>query len=212
MSEEGTRVARPTAFYPQPGITPSQFEEFVAEQLLGSARSEVSDLHVALHEKISGVDGTYDFDATVRYQFAGMSFLVLVEAKLHRNPIKRELVQVLFQKLQGVGAHKGVMVSTAPYQTGAIIFAKAHGIALVTVTEGRFVFETRSARAMRRIGHAGTAERLGSPTFVGHCYGPGDTPDSTRIWLMEPDSTDCPVNVAELLLGCPSNVDSRTDP
>lgn len=83
--------------------------------------------------------GTFDFDATARYQFAGMSFLVLVEAKLHKNPIKRELVLVLYQKILSVGAHKGVMVSTAPYQAGAVAFAKTHGIALVTVTEGRFI-------------------------------------------------------------------------
>jgi hypothetical protein len=39
-----------------------------------------------------------DFDATVRYQLAGMSFLVVVEAKLHKNPIKRELVQILSRR------------------------------------------------------------------------------------------------------------------
>jgi len=41
---------------------------------------------------------TLDFDATVRYQLAGMSFLVVVEAKLHKNPIKRELVQILSRR------------------------------------------------------------------------------------------------------------------
>jgi hypothetical protein len=35
-----------------------------------------------------------NFDATVRYELAGMAFLTLVEAKLHKNPIKRETVQV----------------------------------------------------------------------------------------------------------------------
>lgn len=102
------------AFYPPPDITPSEFEEFVAGQLLGSAGPEVSNLHISLHEKITGTDGTYDFDATVRYQFAELSFLVLVEAKLHKNPIKRELVQVLYQKVQSAGAHKGVRYRLRP--------------------------------------------------------------------------------------------------
>ena len=31
---------------------------------------------------------------------------------MHKNPIKRETVQVLHQKLQSVGAQKGVLVST----------------------------------------------------------------------------------------------------
>jgi Restriction endonuclease len=59
---------------------------------------------------VEGRDGTYDFDATVRYELAGVAFLILVEAKLHKNPIKRETVQVLHQKLQSVGAQKGAGV------------------------------------------------------------------------------------------------------
>jgi hypothetical protein len=204
MSEDDTRVARPTAFYPQADITPGEFEEFVAKQLFGAASSEVDDLSVTLHEKITSADGTYDFDATIRYQLAGMSFLVLVEAKLHKYPIKRELVQVLHDKIHSVGAHKGVMVSTAPYQAGALLFAKKHGIALVTVTEGRFLYETRDAMPAPQMSREEAAERFGLPTFVGHYYGPGDRPGSTESWLMSPKNAEYPHNVAELLLGGPS--------
>ncbi|MFF3373813.1 restriction endonuclease [Streptomyces sp. NPDC002680] len=204
MSEDDSRVARPTALYPQPEITPSEFEKFVAHQLLGSADSKVNDLVVTLHEKIVGTDGVYDFDATVRYRFAGMSFLVLVEAKLHKNPIKRELVQVLHQKVQSVGAHKGVMVSTAPYQTGALQFAKVHGIALVTVTEGRFVFNTRDAAPTPHTSREEAGEGFGQPRFVAHHFGPGGKPGTTQAWLMSPDDDEYPCYVAELVLGQPS--------
>jgi hypothetical protein len=204
VSEDDTRVARPTAFYAQPEITPGDFEEFVAKQLIGPADSEVNDLSISLHEKIAGVDGKYDFDATVRYNFAGMSFLVIVEAKLHKNSIKRELVQVLYQKVQSVGAHKGVMVSTAPYQTGAVVFAKKHGIALVTVTEGRFLYETRDVLPAPLMSCEEATERFGVPPFAGHYYGPGDEPGSTRVWLLSPDTAEYSQNVAELLLGRPS--------
>ena len=168
-----------------------------------SASSEVGDLCISPHEKIAGADGMYDFDTTVRYQFAGMSFLVLVEAKLHKNPIKRELVQVLHQKVQSVGAHKGLMVSTVPYQTGVVAFAKAHSIALVTVTEGRFVYETRDVLPVPQISREEAAERFGLPTLVGHYYGPGDEPGFTRVWLLSPDSAEYPRYVAELLLARP---------
>ncbi|HET9897804.1 MAG TPA: restriction endonuclease [Streptosporangiaceae bacterium] len=104
------RIARPTAQYPPADITPKQFEDFVAS-LLGAAEPIVDNLLVTLHEKIVVADGTYDFDATVRYDFAGMSFLVLVEAKKHKNAIKHELVQILHQKVGSVGGHKGVMIS-----------------------------------------------------------------------------------------------------
>ena len=156
--------------------------------LLGAAGSAVDDLAVTVHEKILGADGAYDFDATVRYRFAGMAFLVVVEAKLHRNPIKRELVQVLHQKILSVGAHKGVMVATSAYQTGAVEFAKAHGIALVTVTESRFVFATRNTLTGAR------------PTFVAQYEG-GAGP---RGLVLSPDDEDHPVCVAKFLLGSPS--------
>ena len=195
VNEDDAAVALCTGLYPRPEITPSEFEEFIADQLLGSAASEVSDLVVTLHEKVTGTDGTYDFDATVRYQFAGMSFLVVVEAKLHKNPIKRELVQVLHQKMQSVGAHKGIMVSASPYQTGAVAFAKAHGIAIVTVAEGRFVFETRHA----------SPEDSGFPALVAHYYGAGEA------WLLSPDDDEYPCDVAKFLLGVPGRLTLSAD-
>lgn len=196
MSDE-TDVSRATAHYPPAAITPAEFEEFVVT-LFRSTKDQVDDLRIALHEKIAAPDGTYDFDTTIRYEFAGMSFLVLAEAKLHTHPIKRELVAVLYQKVQSVGAQKGVMISTAPYQKGALQFAKAHGIALVTVTEGRFTFETRDTLGSPSMSRAEAAERFGLPTFVGHTYSAGDGPDSTRVTLVSP--TTHPEQVAELLL------------
>jgi Restriction endonuclease len=194
-------VDRATAHYPPADISPTEFEEFVT-QLLGSAEQVVGDLVITLHDKIQGTDGTYDIDGTVRYEFAGMSFLILVEAKRHKNPIKRELVQVLYQKVQSVGAHKGAMISTAPYQSGAVDFAKTHGIALITVTEGRFTFASRNRIPSPPMSREEAAERYDIPTFVGHHYGVGSEPGSTAVTLMSPEY---PEYVAELLLGCPSN-------
>lgn len=113
------------------GVTPIEFEEHVG-RLLRLGWRQIPGAVVRLHDQVVAADGTYDLDATVRYQLGGMNFVIVVEAKRHRNPIKRELVQVLFQKVQSIGAHKGLMISTAPYQKGAIKYAKAHGIALAT--------------------------------------------------------------------------------
>ncbi len=136
MNDPDDAVARATAHYPPADLTPGEFEAYVTTLFdaleLGGA---VDNLRVQTHEVVRGADGAYDFDATVRYELGGMDFLIVVEAKRHKNPIKRELVQVLHQKLQSVGAHKAVMVSTAPFQQGALDFALVHGIALVTVTE-----------------------------------------------------------------------------
>ncbi|MGN9769066.1 restriction endonuclease [Micromonospora sp. SD12] len=186
MIEDDYAVVR----FPPAEITPARFEAFVAEELLRSAGPEVDDLVVTLHDKVTGLDGGYELDATVRYRFAGLAFLVIVEAKLHRNPIKRELVQVLYQKVQSVGAHKGVMVATAPYQSGAVAFARAHGIALVTVVEGRFVFVHRTS---------GTGAH---PALV--AYVEGGTTGGMVLSAADEDHAEC---VATLVLGRRSGAD-----
>jgi hypothetical protein len=200
MSEpDDTTVSRATAHYAPADITPQEFEVFV-EELLKAAEPAVNRFNVTLHESVTGVDGTYDFDATVRFELAGMAFLVLVEAKRHRHPIKRELVQILHQKVQSIGAHKGAMISTAPYQSGAVKFAKTHGIALATVTEGRFTFETRAVGQAPIMFRSEAFERFGLPTFVGHAYGTGTQPGSTAVTLL---STEYPEYIAEQILGVP---------
>jgi hypothetical protein len=86
--DEASQVELATTHYPLADITPGEFETWVVE-IFKSAAPTVSDLVVTLHETVVGVDGTYALDATVRYQFAGMKFLVVVDAKRHRNPINR---------------------------------------------------------------------------------------------------------------------------
>lgn len=195
MANEAS-VSRVTARYPPADITPAECESFVAD-LLNSARNQLEDLTVTPHEKITAADGAYDFDVTVRFSWSGMSFLVLVEVKRHKNPIKREMVAILLQKIHSVGAHKGVMVSTAPYQSGALEFAKAHGIALATITEGRFTLETRDAFSSEPMSRD-EARKYGIETFVGHVYSEGSTPGSTRVTVLTPQH---PEFVVDHLLG-----------
>lgn len=189
-------VARPTAHYPPADLTPQEFEQFVVE-LLESVSPSVEGFQVILHDKLEGADGHYDFDATVRFALGGMDFLVLIEAKRHTNPIKRELVQVLHDKLRSVGAHNAAMISTAPYQRGALDYAKKRGIALVTITEARFTFETREAGEAPPLTREQAAAQ-GIPPFVAHAYRSADQPGSTSVTLLSPD---CPSYVAEVIFG-----------
>ena len=105
---------------------------------------------------------------------------MLVEAKLHKNPIKRELVQV---------------------QTGAVRFAQVHGIALATVTGGRFLYEARDALPTPQLSRAEAAARLGYPTFISHYYESGDKMGSIRVWSLLPGDDEYTRDVADLLLG-----------
>jgi len=140
-------------------MTPEQFEEHV-EQNMRLVGMGLGDLQVTRGEKIVGLDGTYAVDVTARFSALGGSFLVLIECKRHKNPIKRELVQTLAQRIQSVGAHKGFMYATTRFQRGAIEFARKHGIALVQIGIGYERHYTNGPLVWPRIGFVGSVIRL----------------------------------------------------
>lgn len=183
------KVDRWVARYPPAEISPEDFEQFVAD-VLGTGSPGLAEFEVRSHEVLRGVDGDFDFDATVRFSYLGMSFLTVVEAKRHSNPIKRELVQVLHSKAQSVGAQKAILISTAPFQRGAIEFAKSHGIALVMVSEGRFTFETRAASPQPPMSRQQARDVYGAPPFVGVCFGPAERPGATAIMIVNPGDAE----------------------
>ncbi|OLT04002.1 hypothetical protein BJF77_17465 [Kocuria sp. CNJ-770] len=184
LKDHSHEVAFETTRYPPADMSPADFERFVVETLR-SINQDVDDLKVTLHELVKTSDGTYDMDATMRFRLGGMDFLVLVEAKKHTHLIKREIPQILHQKVQSSGAQKGLIVSTTPFQRGALDFAKTHGIALVTVTEGRFIFETRSAMPRPLMTSQEAIERYDLPTFIAQAYRPTPEGKGTRVTLLD---------------------------
>jgi Restriction endonuclease len=198
-SGDDEEIPFPLARYPVADVSAAEFEQFVAE-LCGSAGRGLEDFRVTLHDVIEGTDGTYDFDATVRFRgVLGMEFLVVVESKRHSNPIKRDVVQVLHQKQLSVGAHKAVVISTAKFQSGAIKLAKVHGIALATVIEDRLRYEWRSVTPVPTMTREQAAER-GLPVLAGMYVEPGQTRDSWQTRFLELDD---PERLREFLLELP---------
>lgn len=92
-----------------------------------------------------GTDGDYVIDITARFSALGASFLVLVECKHCGRQVERQDVQVLHSKLLSVDAQKAVLFATSGFQSGAIEFANAHGIALVQFASGKSTWFTKSA-------------------------------------------------------------------
>ena len=121
-------------------ITPEDFELQVKAWLESTASA--LDAFTAEHrEDLSGFDGDYEIDVVARFKaFAGADFLMLVECKKHKSPIKREIVLALRQKQLALGAHKAMVVSTSTFQSGALEFARNHGIALVQLVNGSVVY------------------------------------------------------------------------
>lgn len=123
-------------------ISPLQFEQYV-HALLTNLGKDLSGFRTEHRIKRLGLDGEYEIDIEARFQAMGAEFNVLVECKCHRHSIKRDIVQVLNDRIRSLGAHKGMIFATANYQKGAIDYAARHGIALIRVTYDELYWETR---------------------------------------------------------------------
>lgn len=125
-------------------ITPEEFELQV-KSWLARSRDDLKSFSVNHRLHLKGRSGEYEIDAVARFEiFGGAEIVVLVECKRYRDPIKRDMVMLLNQKLQETGAHKGMIFATSGFQRGALDFATEHGIATVTVQDGKTNYHTRS--------------------------------------------------------------------
>jgi restriction system protein len=129
-------------FWPTFTLTPMQFERCVAE-IVQSMAHEVTDWQVNHLAKVKGKEGTYIIDVLVRFRVVGMQFTVLFECKRHATRIKRDDVIALHGKVQSTGAHKGVLVAGSGFQSGALQYAREHGIACVRLVDEAWTYEIR---------------------------------------------------------------------
>ena len=132
--------------YPQLTLSPIVFERHVRSMLNAMGHS-LLDYRSEHREVIQGVDGEYEIDVSVRFEFLGMEFLVLVECKHYKNSVKRETLQALYDKMRSVGAQKCALFTTSGFQSGALKYAEVHKIATVKVVDGRCTYFTRSMNA-----------------------------------------------------------------
>lgn len=131
-------------------LSPEQFEEAV-QDIVRRIGASLGDFRVQRREKVSAADGTYEIDVTARFEALGAAFLVLIECKHQKAPIKREVVQILYDRMRAVGAQKGMLFATGEFQSGAVTYAKQHGIALVHVADGSFNYVLKAeATGMHR--------------------------------------------------------------
>lgn len=150
-------------------ISPSEFEKQVKLLLSGFDR-EISKFEILHDHNIKSNDGDYQIDIKVTFEFLGADFVILIECKRYKNSIKRETVQILNDKVINLGAHKGILVAASGFQSGAIEYAKSHGIALATVVKGEMTYETRSLNKENKI-----------PDWV-------DIPDFVFLWIEDKEN------------------------
>jgi restriction system protein len=126
-------------------ISPKDFELRVKRYIELSAEGRLEDFRAVHRDILRSPDGEYEIDITARFRALAVAFLVLIECKYHSHPIKRDVVQVLYAKIESTGAQKGILFSVSPFQKGAIHYAQRHGIALAQFMDAGPTFETRTS-------------------------------------------------------------------
>ncbi|MGH9822444.1 MAG: restriction endonuclease [Blastocatellia bacterium] len=119
-------------------MKPEAYEEIVADicRQFAADFCRLADpkevVSVRQRNKFTGRSGqVHEIDVSVEFTMSGLTFITLIECKHWQRPVGIEEVMVLKQRLEDIGAQKGVLVSSRGFQKGAVVFAKSHGIALV---------------------------------------------------------------------------------
>jgi hypothetical protein len=136
----GIRVSEDRLTVPIKDLTPKNFELLI-EAHLRTHEPSMKSMTITHREQHKRPDGSYEIDLTVRFEVLGVEFVVLVECKRYKNPVKRDVPALLYEKVRSIGAHKGIVCATSPFQKGAVLYAQQHGISLI-------LFEEHSIRAI----------------------------------------------------------------
>ncbi len=113
--------------------TATEYEDFVTSVL--NKLFEVDALRATWHERRI-THRRIKVDAPFRLRVAGgAEVLFVVECKHYKNKVSVEDVEEFHSKLDDIGAHKGIMITTVGYQAGARKSAIGRGIALALLTK-----------------------------------------------------------------------------
>lgn len=124
-------------------LKPAEFE-LAVKGILDAAAGSLVNYESSHLETLVALDGEYTVDVSARFEALGAVFHVIVECKHLKRKVERQEVQILHAKLQSLGAQKGMLFSSSGFQSGAIDYADAHGIALVQLVSGDSNWFTKS--------------------------------------------------------------------
>lgn len=165
-------------------ISPTEYEKLCLEILKSYADAEhLSDFSIQHNVCITADDGTYQIDVYARFIAMGVEFKVIAECKRYSSPVSREKVAVLADKIRSLGAHKGIMISTCGFQSGAYEYAKKHGIALLQVIDKNVMHIMNAAKPetenQKRVLHLMLDWYNRMPKYYAQEYVTTDFPDRT---------------------------------
>ena len=112
-------------------INPIEFERFCLKTIEAYAKKErLTDFEIKHNQKVEASDSTYQIDVLAEYTALGCRHKIIIECKRYSRSIERKVISELYAKTLSIGAQKCILISTSGFQSDAVKYAKAHGIAL----------------------------------------------------------------------------------
>lgn len=125
-------------------MTPKEFELLTKKLFTDRLKKEFGfDIAIDHQRSFKTLGGNYKIDLSYSFSLFEQTYLTLVECKYWNSSVSREKVGYFKSILDEVGAHKGVIVTTRGFQTGAITYAQRHNIGLIKITNDKY-FDTWS--------------------------------------------------------------------
>jgi hypothetical protein len=115
-------------------IDPQKYELLIRELLLARLSPDCPNgtLQVHHNKKYKGKSGhMHQIDVVAELELAGTSLIIPVECKCYSHKVGIDEIMEFATRIEDIGAHKGIVVTTTGFQSGAVRFAKSKGIALV---------------------------------------------------------------------------------
>lgn len=139
------------ALLPNTISIPDQYEKFVAQVVAALVGVEVRQGKIYTG-RLSGRRIKVDV-SFVQHIAGGAEIVTLVECKHYKRKVPVDEVEEFHSKVDDIGAHKGIVITTVGFQAGAIKTAKGRGIALALLTT-----EPQAGEIRYIVAHAGKRE------------------------------------------------------
>jgi hypothetical protein len=120
--------------------TPDRDYELIVKKLLETKlqKEGLANLTAYHLKKYKGKSGQmHEIDVSFEVKVGELELLFLAECKHYSRRVGADDIMAFSFRMQDIGAHKGLIVTTAGFQAGAVTVAKTSRIALVIVAAGR---------------------------------------------------------------------------
>jgi len=119
-------------------MNPQEYESTVRDFLRRSLTPADTRVHHGKKHKGKRSGYEHEIDLSFELDVAGTQVLVLVECKAYSRPVSVDDILEFGSRIEDIAAHKGILVSTSGYTSGARKVAMGKGIALVRAVAGEW--------------------------------------------------------------------------